>query len=148
MLTDSPLAKLKTVSVDELLSEPLIVMRSGYLMHRYLHRILDGRTPRVSYSTDGGEMGKLMVAVDRPLGSKRGPAQLRSWDGCPYAAAREMNSSRRSRAARGCRLERRRRMARRTSVRSSRSGRHVISPRRARGSPVTLKSGSTVAPSP
>ncbi len=62
MRTDSPLAKLETVSVDELLSEPLIVMRSGYLMHRYLHRILDGRTPLVSYSTDGGEMGKLMVA--------------------------------------------------------------------------------------
>ena len=30
MLTDSPLAKLKTVSVDELLSEPLIVMRSMF----------------------------------------------------------------------------------------------------------------------
>jgi DNA-binding transcriptional LysR family regulator len=46
----------------ELLSAPLIVMRAGYLMHRLLHRLLGGRTPSVSYSTDGGEMGKLMVA--------------------------------------------------------------------------------------
>jgi DNA-binding transcriptional LysR family regulator len=60
--TDSPLAALQSVTVEQLLSQPLIVMRSGYLMHRYLHRILDGRRPAVSYSTDGGEMGKLMVA--------------------------------------------------------------------------------------
>jgi DNA-binding transcriptional LysR family regulator len=59
---DSRLTELDAVSVDDLLTEPLIVMRAGYLMHRYLHRILDGRTPTVSYSTDGGEMGKLMVA--------------------------------------------------------------------------------------
>ncbi len=62
MRSDSPLAGLESVSVADLLSQPLIVMRSGYLMHRFLHRILDGRTPSVSYSTDGGEMGKLMVA--------------------------------------------------------------------------------------
>jgi DNA-binding transcriptional LysR family regulator len=59
---DSPLAALDSVTLEQLLSQPLIVMRSGYLMHRYLHRILDGRRPAVSYSTDGGEMGKLMVA--------------------------------------------------------------------------------------
>jgi DNA-binding transcriptional LysR family regulator len=59
---DSPLAALTKISVSELLSEPLILMRSGYLMHRYMHRLLDGRQPIASYSTDGGEMGKLMVA--------------------------------------------------------------------------------------
>lgn len=59
---DSPLAELEAVGVEDLLSEPLIVMRAGYLMHRLLHRLLDGQTPLVSYSTDGGEMGKLMVA--------------------------------------------------------------------------------------
>ena len=59
---DSPLAALETVSVAELLSEPLIVMRAGYLMYRFVHRLLDGHVPTVSYSTDGGEMGKLMVA--------------------------------------------------------------------------------------
>lgn len=59
---DSELAALTEVGVDDLLREPQIVMRSGYVMHRFLHRLLDGRTPSFSYSTDGAEMGKLMVA--------------------------------------------------------------------------------------
>ena len=50
------------VTVAELLSQPLILMRSGYLMHRYVHRLLEAQAPTVSYSTDGAEMGKLMVA--------------------------------------------------------------------------------------
>lgn len=60
--TDSPLAARRTVSVADLLGQPLIVMRSGYVMHRYVHRLLEGRGPTFSYSTDGAEMGKLMVA--------------------------------------------------------------------------------------
>ena len=59
---DSPLAAHDTVTADDLLAEPLIAMRSGYVMHRYIHRLLLGRTPSFSYSTDGAEMGKLMVA--------------------------------------------------------------------------------------
>jgi DNA-binding transcriptional LysR family regulator len=59
---ESPLAALETIGVPELLSEPMILMRSGYLMHRYVHRLLRGQTPAVSYTTDGAEMGKLMVA--------------------------------------------------------------------------------------
>ncbi|XVQ82626.1 LysR family transcriptional regulator [Microbispora siamensis] len=59
---DSPLASLPTVEVADLLREPLIVMRSGYVMHRLVHRLLGGRAPSFSYSTDGAEMGKLMVA--------------------------------------------------------------------------------------
>ncbi|MEU1196515.1 LysR family transcriptional regulator [Streptomyces sp. NPDC005813] len=61
---DSPLASLDAVSPADLLDghEPLIVMRAGYVMHRYVHRFLDGRGPLFSYSTDGAEMGKLMVA--------------------------------------------------------------------------------------
>jgi len=59
---DSPLASHPEVTVDDLLSQPLIAMRSGYVMHRYVHRLLNGRTPSFSYSTDGAEMGKLMVA--------------------------------------------------------------------------------------
>lgn len=62
MLADSPLASQPHVSIDDLLGEALIVMRAGYLMHRLLHRLLGGRTPSFSYSTDGAEMGKLMVA--------------------------------------------------------------------------------------
>jgi DNA-binding transcriptional LysR family regulator len=56
------LATRAEVTVEELLAAPLIVMRAGYLMHRYLHRLLGERRPRVAYSTDGAEMGKLMVA--------------------------------------------------------------------------------------
>ncbi|MET9384415.1 LysR family transcriptional regulator [Streptomyces sp. NPDC002928] len=59
---DSPLAAHSTVTIDALLSEPLVVMRAGFVMHRYVHRLLRGRTPAFSYSTDGAEMGKLMVA--------------------------------------------------------------------------------------
>lgn len=59
---DSPLAALEAVDADSLLAEPLVVMRSGYVMHRFVHRLLGGRTPSFSYSTDGAEMGKLMVA--------------------------------------------------------------------------------------
>ena len=59
---DSPLAQHATVRTADLLAEPVIVMRSGYVMHRYLHRLLQGQPPAFSYSTDGAEMGKLMVA--------------------------------------------------------------------------------------
>jgi DNA-binding transcriptional LysR family regulator len=60
--TDSPLAPLTAVSVSRLLAEPMVLMRSGYLMHRYVHRLLRGQDLAVSYTADGGEMGKLMVA--------------------------------------------------------------------------------------
>ncbi|WP_130348042.1 LysR family transcriptional regulator [Herbihabitans rhizosphaerae] len=59
---DSRLAGLSAVGVEDLLRESLIVMRSGYVMHRFVHRLLDGRQPVFSYSTDGAEMGKIMVA--------------------------------------------------------------------------------------
>jgi DNA-binding transcriptional LysR family regulator len=62
MRPDSPLARLAAVGAGELRTAPLIVMRSGYLMHRYLHRLLSGDVPAFSYSADGAEMGKLMVA--------------------------------------------------------------------------------------
>ncbi len=62
MPAGSPLAQHVSVHTADLLAEPLIVMRSGYLMHRYLHRLLQGRPPAISFSTDGAEMGKLMVA--------------------------------------------------------------------------------------
>ena len=39
MRPDSPLARLETIGVTDLLSVPMIVMRAGYLMHRLLHRL-------------------------------------------------------------------------------------------------------------
>ncbi len=61
MRPDSALASRSVVTVPELLAQPLVAMRSGYVMHRLVHRLLDGGAA-ISYSTDGAEMGKLMVA--------------------------------------------------------------------------------------
>jgi DNA-binding transcriptional LysR family regulator len=62
MRPDSPLAARTAVRLSDLRSAPLIVMRSGYVMHRYVLRLLHDEVPPFSYSTDGAEMGKLMVA--------------------------------------------------------------------------------------
>jgi DNA-binding transcriptional LysR family regulator len=62
MRPDNPLAARDAVTIADLHSAPLIVMRSGYLMHRYVHRLLRDQIPAFSYSTDGAEMGKIMVA--------------------------------------------------------------------------------------
>jgi DNA-binding transcriptional LysR family regulator len=62
MRPDSTLASLIAVRVSDLDAEPLIVMRAGYLMHRFIHRLTQGQLPEFSYSADGAEMGKLMVA--------------------------------------------------------------------------------------
>src|ERR1700678_101518 len=59
---DSSLAALREVGADDLLASPLVMMRSGYVMHRFVHRLLGDRTPVSSYPTAGAEMGKLMVA--------------------------------------------------------------------------------------
>jgi DNA-binding transcriptional LysR family regulator len=61
MRPDSALADRAAVRVSDLASTPLIVMRSGYVMRRYLHRLLPDQIPP-SFSADGAEMGKLMVA--------------------------------------------------------------------------------------
>jgi DNA-binding transcriptional LysR family regulator len=60
--SDSPLAALREVGADDLLASPLVMMRAGYIMHRFVHRLLGDRAPASSYTTDGAEMGKLMVA--------------------------------------------------------------------------------------
>lgn len=60
---DHPLAARSEVGVEDLLAEQLVLMRPGYLMHRYAHRLLGGVDGlRSTHSTDGAEMGKLMVA--------------------------------------------------------------------------------------
>jgi DNA-binding transcriptional LysR family regulator len=59
---DSPLASRPQVSVGDLRAAALIGMRSGYVMHRYLHRLLADEVPAFAYSADGADMGKLMVA--------------------------------------------------------------------------------------
>jgi len=59
---DSQLASRPNVTVSDLRAAALIGMRPGYVMHRYLHRLLAGEVPAFSYAADGAEMGKLMVA--------------------------------------------------------------------------------------
>jgi DNA-binding transcriptional LysR family regulator len=62
---ESPLCAREWITPADLLTEPLIAMRQGYLMHRYVHRFLgDAGTaqPAIGYLADGAEMGKLMVA--------------------------------------------------------------------------------------
>jgi DNA-binding transcriptional LysR family regulator len=60
---DDELAGAATVRSADLWDRPLIAMRAGYVMHRYVMRLLDGREPTFPYSADGAEMGKLMVAA-------------------------------------------------------------------------------------
>ena len=60
--SDSLLAGLASVSPERLCQEPVVMMRPGYVMHRYTHRIMGGHLSGASYATDGAEMGKLMVA--------------------------------------------------------------------------------------
>lgn len=59
---ETPLARLEKIAAKDLLEEPLIAMRSGYLMHRYAHRLLAGLPAQFTYSADGADIGKLMVA--------------------------------------------------------------------------------------
>ena len=59
---DDPLADLDAVATADLAASPLIVMRAGYLMHRFVHRLFGGDFPSFAFTMDGAEMGKLMVA--------------------------------------------------------------------------------------
>jgi DNA-binding transcriptional LysR family regulator len=60
---DHPLAAQERVTVDDLHAEPHVLMRPGFVMHRYAHRLFAGALPGTTYSTDGAEMGKSMVAA-------------------------------------------------------------------------------------
>ena len=59
---DHPLADLDEIPPEALRAEPFVAMRAGYLMHRFVHRLFGGEAPPATYSTDGAEMGKQMVA--------------------------------------------------------------------------------------
>lgn len=50
------------LSVEDLRPERFVMMRSGYLMHRYVHRLFGGQPPLACHHTDGAEMGKALVA--------------------------------------------------------------------------------------
>lgn len=50
------------VTVEELRRERFVLMRAGYVMHRFVHRAFDGALPASCHHTDGAEMGKALVA--------------------------------------------------------------------------------------
>ena len=60
---DHPLTAQRHVSVEDLRAEPHVLMRPGFVMHRYAHRVFGGALPATTYATDGAEMGKAMVAA-------------------------------------------------------------------------------------
>lgn len=60
---DSPLALCAAVAPAQLAYEPLIALRAGYAMHRYLTRLLGGQQPSFSHSAEGADTAKLMVAA-------------------------------------------------------------------------------------
>jgi DNA-binding transcriptional LysR family regulator len=57
-----PLAGQVEVSADELRNQQFVAMRSGYLMHRFVHRLFGADLPADWHCVDGAEMGKMMVA--------------------------------------------------------------------------------------
>ncbi len=59
---DHPLTAYDEVTTDQLRAEPFVAMRAGYLMHRFANRLFGPDMPTVSYTTDGAELGKIMVA--------------------------------------------------------------------------------------
>lgn len=59
---DHPLRSEDRITRDQLREQPLIVMRTGYLMHRFVHRWLEGDVGSVCYVADGAELGMAMAA--------------------------------------------------------------------------------------
>ncbi len=57
-----PLAEQEDVSAEQLRGERIVLMRAGYLMHRFAHRLFGAEPPQHVHSTDGAELGKMMVA--------------------------------------------------------------------------------------
>ena len=62
MPADHPLAEQEAVTIDDLRAERFVAMRAGYVMHRFAHRLFGPDMPGTTYSTDGAEVGKVMVA--------------------------------------------------------------------------------------
>lgn len=60
----SPLAGLDAIPVSELVDRPLVAMRTGFVMNRYLRRLFEQieAEPSIVCYADGAEMGKVMVA--------------------------------------------------------------------------------------
>ncbi|GAB2457935.1 LysR family transcriptional regulator [Jatrophihabitans fulvus] len=60
---DSPLAARSGVTIADLAAQPFVAMRPGTALHRVARRLFGDRGPEVSYSADGAETGRAMVAA-------------------------------------------------------------------------------------
>ncbi|WP_216849335.1 LysR family transcriptional regulator [Pimelobacter simplex] len=60
--TDDALAGQESISVDDLREWPYVSSRPGYLMHRLTQRLFGSSQPRETFSADGADMAKLLVA--------------------------------------------------------------------------------------
>ncbi|MFC5679659.1 LysR family transcriptional regulator [Aeromicrobium endophyticum] len=60
--TDDPLAAKDRITVDDLRARPFVSSRPGYLMHRLAQRLFGPAQPAETFSADGAEMAKLLVA--------------------------------------------------------------------------------------
>ncbi|WP_370288953.1 LysR family transcriptional regulator [Nocardioides sp.] len=60
--TGHRLAARPQVSLEDLRAERFVMMRAGYVMHRFVHRAFGADLPTATHSTDGAEMGKALVA--------------------------------------------------------------------------------------
>jgi DNA-binding transcriptional LysR family regulator len=59
---EHPLAAQPQVTIDDLRKQRFVMMRAGYLMHRYVHRVFGVDLPQACHSADGAETGKALVA--------------------------------------------------------------------------------------
>ena len=62
MPADHPLASYDAVPTAALADQPVVAMREGYVMRRLLHRLFPEQLPPMPFSTDGADLGKLLVA--------------------------------------------------------------------------------------
>lgn len=60
--TDDPLAAKDYITADDLRARPFVSSRPGYLMHRLGQRLFGPIQPVETFSADGAEMAKLLVA--------------------------------------------------------------------------------------
>lgn len=60
--TDHAFAALDEITIEALRAEPFVTMRAGYLIHRLSHRLFGSNLPPTSVSSDGADMGTLLVA--------------------------------------------------------------------------------------
>lgn len=50
------------IAIDDLREERFVMMRAGYVMHRWVNRAFGAQPPPAAHTTDGADLGKSLVA--------------------------------------------------------------------------------------